>query len=329
MLESNKQDTTIPQIATRPGPEHRDHGPHRRRQDHDDRAHPVLHRQDPQDRRGPRGRGHDGLDGPGAGARHHDHVGRDDRVLEGPPHQHHRHARPRGLHRRGGALACACSTARSRVFYAVAGVEPQSETVWRQADKYDVPRIAFINKMDRVGADFYAARAVDGRPPRRAARCRSRSRSAPRTQFERHHRSGRDARRSSTTDDLGTSARTGEIPAELAEQAETYRHDAVEAVAEHDEEHRDGVPRGRGARRRATCSAALRAGDARPSRSRRSCAARRSRTRASSRCSTRSSTTCRRRSTCRRSRASTRRPSTRSTRPPSATSRSRRSPSRS
>jgi elongation factor G len=43
------------------------------------------------------------------------------------------------------------------VFDAVAGVEPQSETVWRQADKYGVPRICFINKMDRVGADFYAA----------------------------------------------------------------------------------------------------------------------------------------------------------------------------
>ena len=40
------------------------------------------------------------------------------------------------------------------VFDAVAGVEPQSETVWRQADKYGVPRIAFINKMDRMGADF-------------------------------------------------------------------------------------------------------------------------------------------------------------------------------
>src|SRR6202167_2197202 len=45
------------------------------------------------------------------------------------------------------------------VFDAVAGVQPQSETVWRQADKYRVPRICFINKMDRVGADFY--RAVD------------------------------------------------------------------------------------------------------------------------------------------------------------------------
>ena len=43
------------------------------------------------------------------------------------------------------------------VFCAVGGVEPQSETVWRQADKYKVPRIAFVNKMDRVGADFYHA----------------------------------------------------------------------------------------------------------------------------------------------------------------------------
>lgn len=41
------------------------------------------------------------------------------------------------------------------VFCAVGGVEPQSETVWRQADKYDVPRIAFVNKMDRIGSDFY------------------------------------------------------------------------------------------------------------------------------------------------------------------------------
>ncbi len=41
------------------------------------------------------------------------------------------------------------------VFCAVGGVEPQSETVWRQADKYDVPRIAFVNKMDRTGGDFY------------------------------------------------------------------------------------------------------------------------------------------------------------------------------
>ena len=43
------------------------------------------------------------------------------------------------------------------LFCAVAGVEPQSETVWNQADRYKVPRIAFINKMDRIGADFYEA----------------------------------------------------------------------------------------------------------------------------------------------------------------------------
>ncbi|RKX90427.1 MAG: elongation factor G, partial [Spirochaetes bacterium] len=42
------------------------------------------------------------------------------------------------------------------VFCAVGGVEPQSETVWRQADHYNVPRIAYVNKMDRIGADFYA-----------------------------------------------------------------------------------------------------------------------------------------------------------------------------
>ena len=51
------------------------------------------------------------------------------------------------------SAACACSTARSGPD-SVAGVEPQSETVWRQADKYGVPRICFVNKMDRIGADF-------------------------------------------------------------------------------------------------------------------------------------------------------------------------------
>jgi elongation factor G len=45
------------------------------------------------------------------------------------------------------------------LFCAVGGVEPQSETVWRQADRYEVPRIAFINKMDRLGANFF--RVID------------------------------------------------------------------------------------------------------------------------------------------------------------------------
>ena len=50
------------------------------------------------------------------------------------------------------------------VFCAVGGVEPQSETVWRQADKYSVPRIAFVNKMDRVGADFDRVVSDDAGP---------------------------------------------------------------------------------------------------------------------------------------------------------------------
>ena len=63
------------------------------------------------------------------------------------------------------------------------GVEPQTETVWRQADKYSVPRIVFVNKMDKIGADFF--RWVDGQgPPRRqsdrASSCRSARRAASR-----------------------------------------------------------------------------------------------------------------------------------------------------
>ena len=56
------------------------------------------------------------------------------------------------------------------VFCAVAGVQPQSETVWRQADRYSVPRIAFVNKMDRMGADF--AKVVAKPTPSRCS-CRS------------------------------------------------------------------------------------------------------------------------------------------------------------
>ncbi len=86
-------------------PQHRHHGPHRRGQDDDHRAHPVLHRRQPPYRRSARRHRDHGLDGAGAGARHHDHLRRDDLHLEQLPHQHHRHARPRGLHGRGGAFA--------------------------------------------------------------------------------------------------------------------------------------------------------------------------------------------------------------------------------
>ena len=57
------------------------------------------------------------------------------------------------------------------VFCAKGGVEPQSETVWRQAEKFGVPRIAYINKMDIVGADFYRGKA-QGKPHPAAASCR-------------------------------------------------------------------------------------------------------------------------------------------------------------
>ena len=67
------------------------------------------------------------------------------------------------------------------VFCGVGGVEPQSETVWRQADRYRVPRIAFVNKMDRVGADFDRVVEMMRDAARREPGRRSSCRSAPRT----------------------------------------------------------------------------------------------------------------------------------------------------
>jgi len=90
------------------GPEHRHQCPHRFGQDDSHRARPLLHGTHPRHPRGAwqgRGRRHDGLDGVGARARHHHRVRRDPCRLGRPPHQHHRHPRPRGLHHRGGARA--------------------------------------------------------------------------------------------------------------------------------------------------------------------------------------------------------------------------------
>src|SRR5438067_202481 len=120
------------------------------------------------------------------------------------------------------------------VFDAVAGVEPQSETVWRQADRYRVPRIAFINKMDRTGADFFASvqSMVDrlGAHPVPAQ--------LPVGQEE-HHRGVVDLvemRAITWSDDLGTKMETGDIPGELAEQAQEYHHQLIDSVAEFDDE---------------------------------------------------------------------------------------------
>ena len=120
------------------------------------------------------------------------------------------------------------------VFDAVAGVEPQSETVWRQADRYGVPRICFVNKMDRMGANF--ERTVE------MIRERLKANPIP-VQLP---IGAEDSfvgvvdlvnnRAIIYVDDLGTRSEDTDIPAELAEKAAEYRERLIEAVAETDEE---------------------------------------------------------------------------------------------
>ncbi|MGH3665269.1 MAG: elongation factor G, partial [Egibacteraceae bacterium] len=122
------------------------------------------------------------------------------------------------------------------LFDAVSGVEPQSETVWRQADRYSVPRICFINKMDRVGADFSAsfesirtrlgARPVAVQLPVGAE-----------TDFvgviDLVDMNARIWKGSG--DDYGTTFSDVDIPAELTDQAAAYRAALIEAISETDE----------------------------------------------------------------------------------------------
>src|ERR1051326_4363993 len=120
------------------------------------------------------------------------------------------------------------------VFDAVAGVQPQSETVWRQADKYRVPRICFINKMDRVGADFY--RAVGTIVDR--LKCRPVAIQLPIGSEENFKgvvdlvnmtaRIWRDETLGAKYDDV-------EIPEDMREQAKEYHEQLVEAVSESDD----------------------------------------------------------------------------------------------
>jgi len=120
------------------------------------------------------------------------------------------------------------------VFDAVAGVQPQSETVWRQADKYNVPRICFINKMDRVGADFY--HSVDTIVTR--LKCHPVPIQLPvgaEDQFK-----GIvdlvDMKALIWRDEtLGAEFDVVDIPADLADKAKEYREKMIEAVAEHDD----------------------------------------------------------------------------------------------
>ncbi|KJR46358.1 Translation elongation factor G [Desulfosporosinus sp. I2] len=120
------------------------------------------------------------------------------------------------------------------VFCSVGGVEPQSETVWRQADKYKVPRIAFINKMDRLGADFF--RGVSMIADRLGAN------PVPiqlPIGVEENFKGIVDlVTMTSTvyTDDLGTTEEHNAIPEDMVELANKYREKLVEAVAETSEE---------------------------------------------------------------------------------------------
>jgi elongation factor G len=120
------------------------------------------------------------------------------------------------------------------VFDSVAGVEPQSETVWRQADKYKVPRIAYINKMDRTGADFF--KAVETMRDRLGAH------PLP-IQLPIGEEAGFtgvvdliEMQALVWKDELGTEFETQEIPDELRETADRYRTELIEACADYDDE---------------------------------------------------------------------------------------------
>src|SRR5436190_2792711 len=120
------------------------------------------------------------------------------------------------------------------LFDSVAGVQPQSETVWRQADKYNVPRIAFINKMDRTGADFF--NAVKTMVERLGARPVPLQIPIGAEDHFDGHVDLLTMKAIRYVDSLGAKWDEDEIPAELREQAEAYRHDLIEAVADHDED---------------------------------------------------------------------------------------------
>ena len=120
------------------------------------------------------------------------------------------------------------------IFCAVGGVEPQSETVWRQADKYHVPRIAIINKMDRIGADFYAAvesirKKLGARPvPMQLPVGASDTFSGIIDLIKMKMLVFNDA-------ELGATWEEVDIPGNMAEQADLYRNKLVEQVSDFDD----------------------------------------------------------------------------------------------
>jgi elongation factor G len=120
------------------------------------------------------------------------------------------------------------------VFCAKGGVEPQSETVWRQADKYNVPRMAYINKMDIIGADFFNVVAM----MRDRLKCNAVPIQLP-IGAESDFRGIIDLvtmRAKIYYDDIGKDVREQDIPAEMKELSEKYRSEMLEAVSEFDDE---------------------------------------------------------------------------------------------
>ncbi|MDH3427457.1 MAG: elongation factor G [Gemmatimonadota bacterium] len=121
------------------------------------------------------------------------------------------------------------------LFCAVGGVEPQSETVWRQADKYGVPRIAFVNKMDRVGADF--SHVVEMMRDRLGAKAYPVMFPLGEGElYTGHVDLIKMCEVVYDEDSLGVTWTEGDIPAALRERAEQLRHELLEAAVEHDEE---------------------------------------------------------------------------------------------
>jgi elongation factor G len=120
------------------------------------------------------------------------------------------------------------------VFDSVAGVQPQSETVWRQADKYKVPRIAFINKMDRTGANFFAA--VQSMRDRLAANPVPVQIPIGQEDSFRGVVDLVEMQAIVYKDDLGQQFDVTDVPAELAEQAQEYHHQLIDVISHFDDE---------------------------------------------------------------------------------------------
>jgi elongation factor G len=173
------------------------------------------------------------LDGAGAGARHHHHLGattcfwKDLRIniIDTPGHVDFTAEVERSLRVLDGAICLLGS---------VEGVEPQTETVWRQGDKYQVPRIVFVNKMDRVGADYF--RCID------MIKGRLKANAVP-VQIP----IGKEDTFVGVIDlmnmkgifyrdeTLGADYEVLDIPAELVDEAKLYREKMVEAICENDD----------------------------------------------------------------------------------------------